>query len=845
MNEIEDLQANLLKLHKLEKTITALLSTTADEPRHHDQLKAQTATLEREQAAFTELLNTWKSHSAAAEQLVDQQAENVELQKSIALIQNNFFTQTQRIKDKFRTVTEALTAHQYDLAEHTDAITKLFVRSNAVLKAAAAIEESQPSAKRISAQLQTLAQQKAELKTFQQKAAIQTYLEQHPEKQTQFSTLVEALQTRFETLQNALSQQRKSLISTAHQLRSQIISTLKNKLKELKTNKSTAVQLTAQQHTSDKLVQEAQTQTRHYLEQLPQQQLSAAELATERSAAKTFLQTVKTLQQTLKTEWLAENEDLAHRLQGNTQTKTAICDELDKLLKLEAAASQTAFNIWLKQVQLWEHSGPIERSQQRVLTKRYQKLKTAVQEKFSQVFTQYNATLKTTEAKRTQLITEVKTLITNITDYDSLIRHEKQLNALLKKWKLLKARGEQQNVLHKTFKQTLDHFFKTRKALIAAKLETAGAENIAKKRMLIEQLQTLHATQGKTKQPWATTKQQALKLLEHWKKTHPANKTESNALWKEFQTCLDALFNKHNEGFTANLAQKQQLLKKLETALNAFYPTTEAEAVAETVRTEKPPESSAAEQIQTKELPQTSESGSLQSMLQTIQRIQHSWNQAGPVPPAERGLEIQFTKLTKKFFNRENASLETLAEAQEAVIAEKLKLLEDLEDIIHFEGNTQPELYKKAEQRVKTLQQTWKDLAPTPSKYYKRVELPFKELLNRFYTHKRKETKADHQQQLKVLETKRLLLTRLAVITNQEQLLAAEHQLDMRNLAVQKIKIMMELNQKYRDPLKREARLAELSNIKEQWYNLPTFYNVPEERALYNLFKKMRNVKLS
>ncbi len=89
-----------------------------------------------------------------------------------------------------------------------------------------------------------------------------------------------------------------------------------------------------------------------------------------------------------------------------------------------------------------------------------------------------------------------------------------------------------------------------------------------------------------------------------------------------------------------------------------------------------------------------------------------------------------------------------------------------------------------------------------------------------------------------------MLLTRLAVITNQEQLLAAEHQLSGK-LAVQKIKIMMELNQKYRDPLKREARLTELSNIKEQWYNLPTFYNVPEERALYNLFKKMRSVKLS
>ncbi|BBM89500.1 hypothetical protein COTS27_01202 [Spirochaetota bacterium] len=905
MNVIKVLQAILLKTREIEKTADKeSASIGVAGPLTETDILARQKEVSAQQNLIATYQSEWQQHTEALTQTLPtlQDTEKDALLKNIALLNGNFYTEKNRVIKKLNVLTEQLNDNLSAYTRfHNTTLTHLKEAEEKFATLKKHIEKPPKNQKKVNSLQKDLQFQITALEKFK------ATLKQNPSQLSYFTQSLAdhkrltQLEQDLLTLKNHIDQtsqtQSKTSLHSAQIERKQTLTALKKFIDNLKTKPLNPTTLAKKnKHHFEHAWQQAFHHAQKYLKTLPTQLFSPEVKQREQADTEAYLQNLTALQETFHQEWLQKSEDIARKFEDNLKKRTEICSSLTAAQNLPATQGEKAFIIYKNALISWRKAYPIPYAQKQDLENRFETLTSTLREKFIDVFNNLEAQQNSTAQKREDLIKALIALSQDLNSPKDITHAEKKFNEIHTQWKQLKSNLDVNYYLHKVFKKELSHFFTKRKKFLAEFTAEQKKENLNKKRKLIEQINDLSTTSH----AWSKVKPQALKLMHLWKKTSPAPKKESVELWEQFQTAFNTLFERNHEGNTNNLIKKQKLLASLIDILKPLYPEvleptpSSKEEITSPPPQEKPtpppeptpsskeentspppqekstpppePTPPSKEEItspppQEKSTQTPTDFKHLIQTMQNIDKLQYEWKQIGPVSQEHKTIENDFHDLIKRFNTHQQTNIAMLNKVQNETIAAKRKLLNTLEDLIHFQSSsshtsseskvekTDPSSKPNepsdnmASQSIKELQAKWKSLPPTPREYYQKLDIPYRKLLDKYNYIKKQHhahSKDDYNHE-KVLEEKRALLIRFAILTNQEKVLAKELAYNIRDLAVKKIKFIMELNQKYRNPLKNETRVAELNVIKENWNQLPSSATSEQDKKLYELFKMLRN----
>jgi hypothetical protein len=245
------------------------------------------------------------------------------------------------------------------------------------------------------------------------------------------------------------------------------------------------------------------------------------------------------------------------------------------------------------------------------------------------------------------------------------------------------------------------NIYKTRKNSFNLSLEKQKLENLAKKRLVLEELKALVSSDGNLKKTYDDFKA----LQDRWKDTGQVPRTEIEDLWNNYNFFVEKFFEKvklnkelKDLDLKKNLEIKMQLCEK-----------------AEELLIEK----------------------SINKSFKKLQELHDEWKDTGPVP-ADKKDEIweRFKAVSDKINVNRKDYYESLHGEQEANFQTKTALCEKMEQIIAAEIIT-PQDWKEKTEQVDELEKLWKSVGQAPVKLNDEVWARFKAAVNGFYNIKK------------------------------------------------------------------------------------------------------------
>ena len=119
---------------------------------------------------------------------------------------------------------------------------------------------------------------------------------------------------------------------------------------------------------------------------------------------------------------------------------------------------------------------------------------------------------------------------------------EKFIQELQKEWRTIGFAPKKQNqAIYDEYRGVCEEFFKA-KAAFYKDMRDMFAENLAKKRALIEKAEAL-----KDSEAWAETAAALTELQKEWKTIGPVARKYSDEIWKKFTATCDEFFNRKRE----------------------------------------------------------------------------------------------------------------------------------------------------------------------------------------------------------------------------------------------------------------------------------------------------------
>jgi hypothetical protein len=243
--------------------------------------------------------------------------------------------------------------------------------------------------------------------------------------------------------------------------------------------------------------------------------------------------------------------------------------------------------------------------------------------------------------------------------------------------------------------------YKTRKNSFNLELEKQKLENLAKKRLILEELKALVNSEENLKKTYDDFKA----LQERWKETGQVPRTEIADLWNNYNFFVEKFFEK----VKLNKELKDlDLRKNLETKMQICEK-------AEELLVEK----------------------SILKSFKRLQELHDEWKETGPVP-ADKKDEIweRFKAVSDKINVNRKEYYENLHGEQENNFQAKSALCEKMEQIAAAEIIT-PQDWKEKTEQVDELEKLWKTIGQAPVKQNDEVWIRFKTAVNAFYNIKK------------------------------------------------------------------------------------------------------------
>lgn len=257
-----------------------------------------------------------------------------------------------------------------------------------------------------------------------------------------------------------------------------------------------------------------------------------------------------------------------------------------------------------------------------------------------------------------------------------------------------------EDALEVKFNELFD-IYKQKRAIYLENLEKEKAENLEKKKQILEDLKNLIASEETLKKTYDDFRA----LQEQWKEIGMVPKSEVNNLWQNYHFLVEKFFDKvkinkelKDLDLKKNLEQKIELCEKAE------------ELLLET---------------------------SIIKSFKELQRLHEQWKEIGPVP-ADKNEDLweRFKSTTDKINQRRREHYKQLQEQHDNNYEAKVALCEKAEELLPTEVKTIREWQNKTKQ-FNELFRVWKTIGPAAKKQNDEIWERFKGTLDSFFKEKK------------------------------------------------------------------------------------------------------------
>ena len=252
----------------------------------------------------------------------------------------------------------------------------------------------------------------------------------------------------------------------------------------------------------------------------------------------------------------------------NLEAKTALCEAAEKLADEEDVIA--AFHQLQDLHQEYREIGPVAKDLRESIWARFKAASTVINKKHQQYFEDIRAKEEKNLEAKTALCEKMEAI--NLDDIKTAAQWEqitKDVIAMQQEWRTIGFAPQKMNVkIFERFRTINDTFF-TKKAEFFKTLKSLYAENLEKKKKLVEKAQELADSTE-----WKKTGDKLVALQKEWKATGIVPRKQGELLWKSFMEACNKFFdarNKANAGTRStertNLDKKREVISQLKALL--------------------------------------------------------------------------------------------------------------------------------------------------------------------------------------------------------------------------------------------------------------------------------------
>lgn len=240
----------------------------------------------------------------------------------------------------------------------------------------------------------------------------------------------------------------------------------------------------------------------------------------------------------------------------NLELKEKICESAEKLADEPDVIS--AFHQLQELHQEYREIGPVAKELREQMWSRFKTASTVINKRHQQHFEELRAGEEENLAKKTVLCERVEAIVQeeNKTAHD-WEKHTKEIIDIQAEWKTIGFAPQKMNVkIFERFRNACDDFF-TRKAVFFKELKNQYAENIEKKKKLVEKAQALSDSTN-----WKSTSDKLIALQKEWKTVGVVPRKLGDQLWSDFLAACNKFFEARNATNTGIRTEEHENLKK-------------------------------------------------------------------------------------------------------------------------------------------------------------------------------------------------------------------------------------------------------------------------------------------
>lgn len=397
-----------------------------------------------------------------------------------------------------------------------------------------------------------------------------------------------------------------------------------------------------------------------------------------------------------KANRVKQNEDLEKQKVENLAAKQAILEELKQIIASDESLKKTYDDFRALQ-ERWKEIGPVPPAENSNLWNTYHFL---VEKFFDKV--RIGRELRDLDMKKNldakiELCEKAEELL----DEKSMTKSFKALQKLHDDWKEIgPVPQDKKDEIWERFKAASDKINQIRREHYA-KLQEGQSANLEAKKALCEKAEAVVNEEYNSMSAWQKKSTELSEIFKVWKTIGPAGKKDNEEIWARFKSSMDSFFAKKKE-FFASLKDKQTENLERKTQL-----CIEAEGLMD--------------------------SSDWRKTAEQLKKLQEEWKTIGPVSKRQTDkIWKRFRTACDTFFNRKNEHFSGLKGEEDANLAAKKALLEEIKA---FELGTNRNENMDA---IKAFQKRWIEIGHVPFKQKEAINKEYRELIDGIFDTMRK-----------------------------------------------------------------------------------------------------------
>lgn len=391
-----------------------------------------------------------------------------------------------------------------------------------------------------------------------------------------------------------------------------------------------------------------------------------------------------------------QNEDLEKQKVENLAAKQGILEELKQIIASDESLKKT-YDDFHNLQDRWKEIGPVPPAENSNLWNTYHFL---VEKFFDKV--RIGRELRDLDMKKNldakiELCEKAEELL----DEKSMTKSFKALQKLHDDWKEIgPVPQDKKDEIWERFKAASDKINQIRREHYAKLQESQGA-NLEAKKALCEKAEAVVNEEYTSISAWQKKSAELSEIFKVWKTVGPASKKDNEEIWARFKSSMDDFFAKKKE-FFASMKDKQTENLERKTQL-----CIEAEGLMD--------------------------SSDWRKTAEQLKKLQEEWKTIGPVSKRQTDkIWKRFRTACDTFFNRKNEHFSGLKGEEEANLAAKKALMEEIKA---FEVGANRNENMDA---IKAFQKRWIEIGHVPFKQKEAINKEYRELIDGLFDTMRK-----------------------------------------------------------------------------------------------------------